>query len=164
MEDLKPYDKGELGSLPPTKERALEMLSALAAAQADPERRDQVGYSLSINMQAPEAVGLLTDLLGLRVVASLSGTTETRAVREWAEGSRSPRRDSMVRLRLAVRLAGIVYANDKPWLYESWIISPNPWLDQRIPASVLAEWNADEEDYEDKILGLINAAKNLSEA
>lgn len=39
----------------------------------------------------PEIVEVLRQVLGTKLVAYIAGVSETRTVREWAEGSRRPR-------------------------------------------------------------------------
>ena len=57
--------------------------------------------------QCPETAQLLRDLRGAKLVACLGNVQETRAVRQWAEGTREIANPEVVeRLRLAIALLG----------------------------------------------------------
>lgn len=87
----------------------------------------------------------LRDLLGARLVAYLGGVKETRAVRQWAEGSRMVQDPTdQRRLRLAFQVAGLLAARDSPAVAQSWFQGMNPQLGDRAPARVLVEDDLDE--------------------
>ena len=58
-------------------------------------------YRESINLEVAPLVAELRDMLGAKVVAYLAGVGETRAVRQWADGSRKMPAETEARLRLA---------------------------------------------------------------
>jgi len=52
-------------------------------------RLDLAAHSAAIRLEPAVLVKELRELLGARLVAYLGGVRETRAVRQWAEGTRS---------------------------------------------------------------------------
>jgi hypothetical protein len=84
-------------------------------------------------------VAELRDLLGLKLVAYISGVKETRVVREWAEGSREPRSPVPDRLRLALQVALLLREHESVAVVQAWFQGMNPLLDDRAPARVLRE-------------------------
>jgi len=61
-------------------------------------RPDLAAYNEAVGMSTAELVTALRDLLGAKLVAYIGGVKETRAVRQWAEGSE--------RLPVATMLSG----------------------------------------------------------
>ena len=103
-------------------------------------RPDLDAYTEATRSPVPELVSALRDLVGARLVAYLGGVKETRAVREWAQGSRGIQDPEVVeRLRLAFRAARLITARDTPEVAQAWFQGLNPQLDDRSPASVLRE-------------------------
>jgi len=106
---------------------------------ADP-RPDLAAYGEAARMSQAELVAALRALLGAKLVAYLGGVKETRAVRQWAEGSRTLGNDTDVeRLRVAYRVARLITARDTPAVAQAWFQGLNPILDDRVPARVLRE-------------------------
>ncbi len=65
---------------------------------------------------------------------------ETRAVRQWAEGTRTINNDTDVeRLRIAYRAARLIAERDTPAVAQTWFQGLNPILDDRPPALLLRE-------------------------
>jgi len=87
----------------------------------------------------------LRELLGARLVAYLGGVRETRAVRQWAEGTRSigSGRD-LSRLRVAYQAAVLLAERDRPAVVQAWFTGLHPVLGDRSPARVLREDDLDE--------------------
>ena len=56
-------------------------------------------YEISIRSDVAELVGQLRELLGAQLVAYLGSVTETRAVRQWADGVRRPPTEATRRLK-----------------------------------------------------------------
>lgn len=90
-------------------------------------------------METPEVVTRLIELLGGQLVAYLAGVSETRAVRQWAQGGREMRRDAENRLRESLTVALTLRRADKPPIVQAWFQGLNPQLDDRSPARLLRE-------------------------
>jgi len=87
----------------------------------------------------------LRDLLGAKLVAYLGGVRETRAVRQWAEGSRAVQdKTDEYRLRLAYQVAVLIAEKDSPAVVQAWFQGLNPQLEDRSPARLLREGDLDE--------------------
>jgi hypothetical protein len=82
----------------------------------------------------------LRDLLGAKLVAYLAGVRETRAVRQWAEGTRRIQDPAVEqRLRLAYQATQIIAERDDAAVTQAWLQGLNPLLDDRSPARLLRE-------------------------
>ena len=89
----------------------------------------------------PAVVSALVEALGLSYVASVASVVETRSVREWAEGTLTPRGDTEERLRLALwLLRGLQRINAHP---KAWFTLPDPRLDGASPGSLLQKGDLD---------------------
>jgi hypothetical protein len=86
----------------------------------------------------------LRDLLGARLVAYIGGVQSTRAVREWAEGGRTPSQEEQQRLRLALQVALLITAADDNEIAQAWFQGINPQLDDRSPARMLRDGTLNE--------------------
>jgi hypothetical protein len=113
-------------------------------AVATPARADHAAYERSVRVPVDELVDQLRTLLGARLVAYLGGVTETRAVRQWAEGERTPAEAAARRLRLALRVALILTERDTPAVAQAWFLGANPHLTEVAPARRIREGNLDE--------------------
>ncbi len=95
-------------------------------------------------MSPAELVTALRSLLGAKLVAYIGGVKETRAVRQWAEGSRNIANPSDVeRLRVAYRAARVVNLKDNTQIVQAWFQGLNPFLDDVSPARVLRDGDVD---------------------
>ena len=91
-------------------------------------------------MTQSQLVTALRELLGAKLVAYLGKVKETRAVRQWAEGTRTINNDTDVeRLRIAYRAARLIAERDTPAVAQTWFQGLNPILDDRPPALLLRE-------------------------
>jgi hypothetical protein len=110
------------------------MATTQSAARPDFAAHDRA-YRLPIDRVADE----LREVLGAKLVAYLTGVTETRAVREWAEGTRTPRSPVPERLRLALQVVEMLQARDGAAVVQAWFQGLNPRLEDRSPARLLRE-------------------------
>lgn len=106
---------------------------------ADVARGDLRAYEESVRLEEAELVASLRDILGSKLVAYIGSVRETRAVRQWAEGSRTPSRDVLSRLRMAYRIAGLLRERDAAGVVQAWFQGMNPRLDDVAPARLLRE-------------------------
>lgn len=110
-----------------------------------PARRELAFASAAVRLQPAVLVSELRDLLGAKLVAYLGGVKETRAVRQWAEGTREVSgSEDLRRLRLAYQAAKLISARDTPAVVQAWFQGLNPGLQDRSPARVLREGDLDE--------------------
>jgi hypothetical protein len=95
-------------------------------------------------MSTAELVTALRNLLGAKLVAYIGGVKETRAVRQWAEGSRKiASRDDVERLRVAYRAARMINVRDNTQVVQAWFQGLNPFLDDVSPARLLRDSDID---------------------
>ena len=103
-------------------------------------RPDLVAYRDAMTMTTAELVTSLRDLLGAKLVAYLGGVKETRAVRQWADGTRDIANPTVAeRLRLAYRAASMISQRDSKEVAQAWFQGLNPFLDDRAPARLLRD-------------------------
>lgn len=111
---------------------------------ASPARPD-LAYTNATRLEAAVLVKELRDLLGAKLVAYLGGVKETRAVRQWAEGSRMVSgSDDLQRLRVAYQAARLLAERDDPGVVQAWFQGLNPVLGDRSPARVLRDGELDD--------------------
>ncbi len=108
-------------------------------------RPDLAAHTAATRLEPAVLVKELRELLGARLVAYLGGVRETRAVRQWAEGTRSigSGRD-LSRLRVAYQAAVLLAERDQPAVVQAWFTGLNPVLGDRSPARLLREDDLDE--------------------
>ena len=76
--------------------------------------------------------------MGAKLVAYLGGVKETRAVRQWADGTRQVAGgQDLRRLRLAYQAATLLAERDHPAVIQAWFQGLNPALADRSPARLL---------------------------
>lgn len=107
-------------------------------------RPDLAAYERATRLAFPMVVRELRELLGARLVAYLAGVGETRAVHEWAEGTRTPRGQVEERLRFALRVASFIAEHDGAEVAQAWFQGLNPQLEDRSPARLLREGDLEE--------------------
>lgn len=98
-------------------------------------------------MRAPfgTVVTELRDLLTPRLVAYVGRVRETRAVHQWADGTRDVKSGEVEdRLRFALQVALLLSEHDAPSVVQAWFQGLNPHLDDRSPARLLRDGNLDE--------------------
>lgn len=101
-------------------------------------------YEISVRSDIAELVDQLRELLGAQLVAYLGSVTETRAVRQWADGVRKPPAEATRRLRLAFHVAGLLAERDQPRVVQAWFQGMNPQLEDTAPARLIREGDPDE--------------------
>lgn len=81
----------------------------------------------------------LQSLLGQRIVASIAGISDPKAVGRWARGERIPRGDAERRLRDAYQIATFLSLAESEETARAWFIGMNPHFRNRAPFVVLSE-------------------------
>ncbi|MGH3638854.1 MAG: hypothetical protein ACRDUX_07475 [Mycobacterium sp.] len=101
---------------------------------------DLAAYNEAVGMTTAELVTALQSLLGAKMVAYLGGVKETRAVRQWADGTRKiGNAGDVERLRVAYRAARMVNVRDSTSVVQAWFQGLNPFLDDVSPARTLRD-------------------------
>ncbi|MGD8195388.1 hypothetical protein ACEXQB_012935 [Herbiconiux sp. P18] len=100
-------------------------------------------YENSLRLTPAEIVSALRETLGAALVAYLGGVRETRAVREWADGVRSPSSEVVQRLRASYYVMAMLQDKESPATVASWFQGMNPELEDVAPARVLREQDLD---------------------
>ncbi len=91
------------------------------------------------------AVKELRDVLTPRLVAYIGGVRETRAVHQWADGTRDVKSGEVEdRLRFALQVALLLSEHDAYRTVQAWFQGLNPHLEDRSPARLLREGDLDE--------------------
>jgi hypothetical protein len=112
-------------------------------------------HTQAVRATFPEVVDALRQLLGPRLVAYLGAVRETRAVHQWAEGSREPSDAVQQRLRVALQVASMLAEAESPRIAQAWMQGLNPQLDDRSPARLLRE--GDVQDVGPAVIGAARA-------
>lgn len=114
-------------------------------AATSPQRPGLHAHAQAVRLSMPVLVKELRDLLGARLVAYLGGVRETRAVRQWAEGTRTVQDPTDERrLRLAYQVAVLIAERDSAGVVQAWFQGLNPQLEDRSPARLLREGDPEE--------------------
>ena len=87
-----------------------------------------------MSLDIKDVVARLVDILGLSLVATLAGVSETRAVSQWTTG-REPQQPQLLRFALQIALM-ITLPNDGA-VTRAWFQGSNPHLDDRSPAEMM---------------------------
>ena len=110
---------------------------------ASPQRPGLRGHAAATRMPVAQVVAALRELLGAKLVAYVGSVRETRAVRQWSEGTRTPNDAVVQRLRLAYQVAALLAERDEPAVVQAWFQGLNPQLDDQTPARLLREGDLD---------------------
>lgn len=106
---------------------------------ATASRPGLAAHTLAVRATFPEVAATLRELLGPKLVAYVGAVRETRAVHQWADGSRTPSDAVQQRLRVALQVASMVAEAEGPRIAQAWLQGLNPQLDDRSPARLLRE-------------------------
>jgi hypothetical protein len=110
-----------------------------------PARPDLQAHHNATRLDPAVLVKELRDLLGAKLVAYLGGVKETRAVRQWAEGTRAVSGgEDVQRLRVAYQAARLLAERDTSEVVQAWFQGLNPALGDRSPARLLRDGDVDE--------------------
>ena len=114
----------------------------MAGARAT--RPEDSAHARAVRSEFPVVVAELRDLLGAKICAVLGSVRETRAVAQWAAGTRTPGAGVQRRLRVALHAAVVIAEADSPAVAQAWFQGMNPQLDDRPPLLLLADGDLDE--------------------
>lgn len=79
----------------------------------------------------------LEEVLGRKLVATLAGVADPKAVGRWASGERSPRPAAEERLRVAYQVFRLLLAEESKHTIRAWFIGLNPQLNDESPTMVI---------------------------
>jgi hypothetical protein len=91
----------------------------------------------AVSTPTGEMVGWLRQVLGPRLVAFIGGVSETRATRQWAEGTRSVSAEVERRLRDTAQVTHLIASTFDAHTAQAWMQGLDPMLDDRSPAWTL---------------------------
>lgn len=114
-------------------------------------------YREAVSLGVPALTGGLAELLGAKLVAYLGSVKETRAVRQWAAGERTPSPAVVKRLRDAYQIARLLSETHPPEVVQAWFQGMNPLLDDAPPARLLRETDSDQTAHR-----VLNAARTFA--
>lgn len=98
-----------------------------------------------LHADVPSVVRELDEILGSRLVAYIGGVKETRAVRQWSTGDRTPSAATQTRLRTALQTARLLQYREARPVIQAWFQGMNPHLEDHSPARVLRDADIDAE-------------------
>ena len=96
-------------------------------------------YNDSVRLETGDVVSGLREIVGAKLVAYIGHVSNTRSVREWADGERAPGAEVIQRLRVAYYVAGLLYEREGKATVQSWFQGMNPQLDDSAPARLLRD-------------------------
>ena len=107
-------------------------------------RPDYEAHVLATRSTFPEVAREAREILGAKLCAYLGSVKETRAVNQWADGSRKPNAEVQRRLRTALQAAAPIADADSAAVAQAWFQGLNPQLGDRSPLRLLREGDIDE--------------------
>jgi hypothetical protein len=96
-------------------------------------------YGRIDSMRRRELVQALRSALGNRLTAYILGASDTKTVREWAQGARDLDRERAERAAIALYTVAILSRSENASIIQSWFQGMNPALGDCAPARYLAE-------------------------
>jgi hypothetical protein len=107
-------------------------------------RPDFEAHQVATRAPFAEVARELREILGARLTAYVGGVSETRAVRQWADGERAPGDLVQRRMRVALQAALALKEVDGRGVTQAWFQGLNPQLEDRSPARLLRDGELDE--------------------
>jgi hypothetical protein len=81
----------------------------------------------------------LEEVLGRKLVATLAGVKDQKAVARWTSGDRAPRAAAEERLRVGYQIFRLLLAAEAPHTVRAWFIGLNPQLNDESPILVIRD-------------------------
>ena len=113
-------------------------------ASTSVSRPDYEAHALATRSTFPDVAREVREILGAKLCAYLGSVKETRAVNQWADGSRKPNAEVQRRLRTALQAAAPIADADSAAVAQAWFQGLNPQLGDRSPLRLLREGDIDE--------------------
>src|SRR5260370_20079266 len=102
-------------------------------------RPDLAAHQQVVHMDTHTVVSTLLELLGAKLVSYIGGVSETRAARQWLDGTRDVRPDVQARLREALTVALTSASKDEARVGQTGFQCLKPQLEHRSPARLVRE-------------------------
>jgi len=84
-----------------------------------------------------QITAFLEEVLGRKLVATLAGVADPKAVGRWTAGERSPRAAAEERLRVAYQVFRLLLTEESKHTIRAWFIGLNPQLNDESPIMVI---------------------------
>src|SRR5260370_18375670 len=97
-------------------------------------RPDLAAHQQVVHMDTHTVVSTLLELLGAKLVSYIGGVSETRAARQWLDGTRDVRPDVQARLPEALTVALTIASKDEARVVQAGFQGLNPQLQDRSPS------------------------------
>jgi hypothetical protein len=135
--------------------RAPETTDLVELERARAERAHRVAVQ-----RFPKAVDALVKLIGAPLVAYITGVSETRAVRQWITGDRSPHPSTRAKLQVTLQVAQYLAEAGEVGVIEAWFQGLNPSLRDQTPAELIR--NAEGVEFPSLARQILAAAKEFA--
>jgi hypothetical protein len=122
--------------------------------------KDWAAYKFSIAENLGQLITVVEAKIGLGALARYSGMRETRAIREWRDGLRTPRLNNEIRLRFVARVVHLLDDPTLPYSPGAWLSAPNPNLNEAIPGEVVGAYKDGDQVPETQLRDILEAAKD----
>ncbi|MBX3070950.1 MAG: hypothetical protein KF883_10665 [Thermomicrobiales bacterium] len=136
---------------------------ALAAVQLDESKLDTqvntvlvAAHKRAIETCPADIARFFQHTLGQKWTAFMTGVNDPKAVGKWARGERTPRDESLRKLRDAYQIAQIITIVDDEETVPAWFLGMNPYLDHRAPVWIIAREPDGSEQAMDAALAFIS--------
>lgn len=93
----------------------------------------------AVESSIAQVAGYLQEVLGRKLVATLAGVNDPKAVGRWAEGERAPRHAAEERLRTAYQVFRLLLSEESQYTVRAWFIGLNPQLNDESPVAAIRE-------------------------
>jgi hypothetical protein len=90
----------------------------------------------ALSLAWPEIVKRLTEIVGRKLTAYISGIKDAHALDQWINGT-EPNAYVEERLRFTYQLVRTLREHDSPRTVQAWLTGVNPELGNRVPIRVL---------------------------
>ncbi|MGQ9676108.1 MAG: XRE family transcriptional regulator [Chloroflexota bacterium] len=100
---------------------------------------NRAAHDLAARTPIAAVAGYLQDALGQRLTAVIARVSDTKAVGQWAKGTRRPHPEVETRLRHAFQVVQLLMQVESSETVRAWFLGMNPELDDQSPAMMIAE-------------------------
>jgi len=114
-------------------------MGVVGSVKVSAQRPGLEAHRESVELDFPELVSRLRDIVGARLVAYIGNVRNTRPVGDWVAGRRSPGGEDESRLRLAFQACRLLRDRYSATTIQTWMMGANPSLGQEAPARVIRE-------------------------
>lgn len=108
-------------------------------ADIDAEKLLNTAQQRAIEARPTEMAEFLQALVGQKLTAYMTGSSDANTVGKWASGERRPQGESLGKLREAYHIALLLTLGESEDTARAWLVGMNPILNHQAPAAVIAE-------------------------